>query len=347
MRILNIAGINVSSYTMWYRYTNSLSQKIFLVNNERVSPQDKISYVCPCCKKEATTSLRTFNDRIGTYETFDYCCSNCVKSNKHLSKKSVLLKYKNSKAKERKTRIKNNTTMKQLIKNGRKIGFVGLDISSGSKIRTKMNETKKKNNSNTNKGTNAYLKRKETYAKKTKIELDEIKNKQYITKEINGSSAKHKSKKGEEFGFVNCSEEKRNQINVKTKKTLNSIEENGKSLMYNVVTAKNKRMRAAGRMTKLEDLQDFDRYKKAVWKVTNSQKLYLLENYDKRGRADLKEDAYHLDHKFSIKAAFELSIPAYIIGNIANLEMIHHSENCSKQSNCSMSLKDLYDACHH
>lgn len=206
-----------------------------------------------------------------------------------------------------------------------------------------MNKTKTKNNSNINKGTDAYYKRLETYKAKSDEELKNIVSKGKITKNQNKTLPKHKVERGEEFGFVNCSREKREQIDSKTKSILNSIQSNGKSLMSNVANKRVKKMREEGKYVKLEDLPDFKHYQRCVWKVTNAQKLEMLENYDKRGRADLKEDAYHLDHKFSIKKAFELNIPVYIVGNIKNLEMIHHSKNCTKQDECSITLDKLYE----
>jgi hypothetical protein len=62
-----------------------------------------------------------------------------------------------------------------------------------------------------------------------------------------------------------------------------------------------------------------------VWEVTEGQKLYLLENSDKRGWKD-----HHLDHICSISVGFHNKIPPELIGNIKNLQFLHHKENIEK-----------------
>lgn len=91
----------------------------------------------------------------------------------------------------------------------------------------------------------------------------------------------------------------------------------------------------------LELMDDFSYYSWIVWKITKRQNLETLNNFNKRGRTDLKEDAYHLDHRHSIREGFLNNIPAYMIGNIANLEMIPASKNCSKQADCSITIEEL------
>lgn len=79
---------------------------------------------------------------------------------------------------------------------------------------------------------------------------------------------------------------------------------------------------------------DFKKYELLVWSITNKQPLEELKNYEKRGNIAYKKNAYHLDHKISIKYGFENNIPPYIIGNIDNLQMLPARENCSKGSQC-------------
>ena len=74
-----------------------------------------------------------------------------------------------------------------------------------------------------------------------------------------------------------------------------------------------------------------------------SDDILKLENYDKRGRLDLDQEAYHLDHKFSKIEGFEKCILPYYIGNINNLEMIQGSINLSKNRKCSISLEELIE----
>lgn len=132
----------------------------------------------------------------------------------------------------------------------------------------------------------------------------------------------------------------------KISKKLSEKEDDGTSIMEKVAKERVKKQIAIGAIIDPLLLSDFNIYRKAVWRYTNKNNLENLKNYDKRGRSDLKEDAHHLDHKYSIKEGFKNNIPTYIIGNIYNLEMIHYMENCSKQEKCSILLENLYIACH-
>jgi hypothetical protein len=86
---------------------------------------------------------------------------------------------------------------------------------------------------------------------------------------------------------------------------------------------------------------DFQIYKEVVNKITQSQNIEELDNFDKRGRLDLDQNAFHLDHKISKQFGFLNNIPTYIIGNIHNLEFIEARLNCSKQDDCSITLDTL------
>lgn len=97
----------------------------------------------------------------------------------------------------------------------------------------------------------------------------------------------------------------------------------------------------SGRWLADDQKSDYKRYSESVWRTTNKQDLETLENYDKRGRLDEDENAYHLDHKFSIREGFEENIPPEIIGSLKNLEMIPGKKNCSKRANCSISKEEL------
>lgn len=99
----------------------------------------------------------------------------------------------------------------------------------------------------------------------------------------------------------------------------------------------------SGRWLADEQKSDYERYSESVWRFTNRQDLETLENYDKRGRLDEDENAFHLDHKFSIKKGFEENIPPEIIGSLKNLEMIPGRKNCAKNSKCSITKEELLD----
>lgn len=99
----------------------------------------------------------------------------------------------------------------------------------------------------------------------------------------------------------------------------------------------------SGRWLADKQKSDYERYRESVWRFTNRQDLETLENYDKRGRLDEDENAFHLDHKFSIKKGFEENIPPEIIGSLKNLEMIPGKNNCSKRADCSITKEELLD----
>lgn len=77
-------------------------------------------------------------------------------------------------------------------------------------------------------------------------------------------------------------------------------------------------------------LEKKDIYYKQVLRITNQQPLELLDGYDKRGRCDLKEDAYHLDHIIPIAHGFKNNIPPETIGDISNLRFLFWKENITK-----------------
>lgn len=70
-------------------------------------------------------------------------------------------------------------------------------------------------------------------------------------------------------------------------------------------------------------------YRIDVRRITEKQPLHLLENYDKRS-VNGTEGGYTLDHKISIIRGFKENIPAEVIGNIDNLQMIPWKENIQK-----------------
>jgi len=80
---------------------------------------------------------------------------------------------------------------------------------------------------------------------------------------------------------------------------------------------------------KIKKIKDLEKklYYAMVWEVTEGQKLYLLENSDKRGWKD-----HHLDHIYPISLAFKEKIPPEKVGNIKNLRFIPYQENLSKGS---------------
>lgn len=84
----------------------------------------------------------------------------------------------------------------------------------------------------------------------------------------------------------------------------------------------------------IDDLPEFQDYRRKVDHFTRMQLIEQLANYEKRGE-------YHLDHKFSVAEGFRQGIPPEVIGNIVNLEFIPAIENVRKQSNCSIDKEAL------
>ena len=73
-------------------------------------------------------------------------------------------------------------------------------------------------------------------------------------------------------------------------------------------------------------------YYKEVRYWTERQPIHLLEHYEKRGRCDIDENAYNLDHIIPIIYGFKNNIDPKIIGNISNLRFIPWDENVKKSS---------------
>lgn len=99
-------------------------------------------------------------------------------------------------------------------------------------------------------------------------------------------------------------------------------------------------LESRGYWVPLEDMSDYQVYRKKVWDFTNQNDLSLLENYDKRGLAG-EIGAYHLDHKFSISRGYIEGVLPELIGSLKNLEFIPWEQNVKKQGNCSITLESL------
>ena len=133
------------------------------------------------------------------------------------------------------------------------------------------------------------------------------------------------------------------QSNVYLEKAKETYREKYDSDFYMSSEIRRQKEIESGRWLAEEQKSDYRRYSESVWRTTNKQDLETLENYDKRGRLDISPDAYHLDHKFSIKKGFEENIPPEIIGSLKNLEMVPGKKNCAKRAKCSISKEELLD----
>lgn len=131
-------------------------------------------------------------------------------------------------------------------------------------------------------------------------------------------------------------------IGQKTKKTKRqNVNEIGQDIYHQ--TSIKTAITRFGRYVGVKNDTDFRKYRYQVEKYTRMQPIKILPNYEKRSHYYLSENPYHLDHKFSIAAGFELGIAPYIIGHISNLEMIPAQHNNKKGSACSISLDELFE----
>lgn len=88
--------------------------------------------------------------------------------------------------------------------------------------------------------------------------------------------------------------------------------------------------------------EEYAEYITKVWSFTNvTINENTILNIEKRGRLDLNPNAYHLDHRVSIKFGFVNNIDPKIIASIYNLEMIPARVNCSKRADCSITIDEL------
>jgi len=114
----------------------------------------------------------------------------------------------------------------------------------------------------------------------------------------------------------------------KGKKGVKTTKISGKNskLYYEIRKITKKYPKIKQKIKKIKDLEK-RLYYAMVWEVTEGQKLYLLENSDKRGWKN-----HHLDHIYPIAMGFQNNISPKKIGNIKNLRFIPYQENLSKGS---------------
>lgn len=134
----------------------------------------------------------------------------------------------------------------------------------------------------------------------------------------------------EKFG-----KEKAFEINASKVVTPETI---GEFNYYLKLQKERKTKEANGTIIPLSKKTDFELYTNGVWKETNKQPLKTLENIEKRGH-QRDEGTMGLDHIISIKYGFLNNIDIEVIGNINNLQMLTHTENSSKKTNCYSKLK--------
>ena len=102
-------------------------------------------------------------------------------------------------------------------------------------------------------------------------------------------------------------------------------------------------MEDRGYFTPLKEKSDVMKYYHLVWYFTNQNDLSTLEHFDKRGRANINNETYHLDHKYSIAQGYVDGMLPEVIGSLCNLEFIPCIDNIKKRHNCTISKKVLLE----
>jgi hypothetical protein len=88
---------------------------------------------------------------------------------------------------------------------------------------------------------------------------------------------------------------------------------------------------------------EFKRYKTVVTYLTEKFRCDITQGYI-TGLAGT-ENAWHIDHKFSILKGYQNKVSPFIIGHRQNLQMIPWEENLSKNIHCNISLERLLNDC--
>ena len=94
---------------------------------------------------------------------------------------------------------------------------------------------------------------------------------------------------------------------------------------------------------KLEDKTDYEYYNMLVRRETEEQYILLEDTNKSLRKSRIFDDAFELDHKFSIFNGFMNNIPYHIIASKHNLALIHWEENAKKGKNNSIDIEELYN----
>ena len=98
-----------------------------------------------------------------------------------------------------------------------------------------------------------------------------------------------------------------------------------------------------GLWTKIEDLSNWDLYKRIVRKFSenSAKEQYSTEDLKQRGK-NKNLNHKQLDHIFSIHEGFKLGILPLIIGSKSNIRLINCDYNYVKNSKCDITLEELF-----
>lgn len=139
---------------------------------------------------------------------------------------------------------------------------------------------------------------------------------------------------GAENGFIKYKE---NSMS-KGKSSSYFIETYGEAYWRNLYELK---LLALGYDETFEKLEGFNAYRKRVHNLSKQQPIWTLPYASKQGHLKLNEEAYNLDHKYSVYQCYKDNIPEHIASNIVNLEFIPMRQNISKGIKCSITKEQL------
>lgn len=133
-------------------------------------------------------------------------------------------------------------------------------------------------------------------------------------------------------------------LSIKAAKTKSITEIDGDTIALIQVKKTRATKEANGTIIPLTKLSNFQKYRRAVHKLTAKQPLTLLPHYNLRGHYN--NNGYHLDHIVSIFDGFRLGIPQHVIANIVNLRFIPAVQNTSKSGKSDMAICELFRRYH-
>lgn len=147
------------------------------------------------------------------------------------------------------------------------------------------------------------------------------------------------SRRGRACSFIGLSEKygKERAIEICKSKAV-TVEKIGPVAFKNKIDRERRTKEKNGTVIPLNQKSALDLYRREVSKITNSQDLNSLENFEKRGHQN-KPGRYAIDHKISVMYGFKNSISPEIIGGIDNLQMLTHAENSAKGKECYSKIK--------
>lgn len=169
------------------------------------------------------------------------------------------------------------------------------------------------------------LKQIDSYTGLTKYQLSQVKS-QEILKIVGSDGLSGYDRKGQRTRATHMCK-------------IDEFGRNGYSRLATKAIIKGNKTKAAHGLISL-DRNEFKRYKLIVTYLTEKYRKELTDGYI-TGLAG-KQDAWHIDHMYSILKGYQHKISPLVIGNRNNLRMIPWKENIKKHSSCSITLDELF-----